>query len=186
MKREDCVEIGYIAKAFGLKGDLRIVLDVHDLREYKRVKTLYLAKKKQPLVAYEVERITFQANQQINLKLAGINDKDAADNMRGNTLYFPADQLPKLKEGQFYYFEVIGYQVVDTEKGPLGTVKDFIDGNAHDILQMEYQGNEVLIPMTDEFVGNANHEERTIQTHLPAGLLELYMGMETEEEEDNP
>ncbi len=185
MQQNDCVEIGYISKAHGIKGEVRAVLDVYDLSEYLKVKQLYLAKKGQPLQSYPVSRLRVHlpAKGEVILKMEGVNDRNEAEALKGNTIFFPEADLPALPEGHFYYFEVIGYQVVDVEEGPLGTIKDFADGNAQDILVMDYEGQEVLIPIAEEFVGAADHDNRTVEVNLPEGLLDLYLGRDTEEED---
>jgi len=42
-------------------------------------------------------------------------------------------------------------------------------------LQMEYQNCEVLIPIIDEIVLDANHDEKILNVNLPVGLLEVYL-----------
>ena len=183
MKREDCIQIGYISKAHGVQGELRAVFDVYDIREYRKVKTLWGGKRDKPMDELTLTSFKTQQKMEVLIRLDGVTDRNQAEDMVGTTLYIPEAQLPNLPEGHFYYFEVIGFDVVDTNLGKLGTVKDFADGNAHDILMMTYQGHEVLIPVTDEFVGKADMEARTIETTLPEGLLEAYMGDGGEENE---
>ncbi len=180
MQKKDCIELGYISRAQGLKGEVRAVLDVYDLREYLSVKLLHLAKKDAPLTPIEVQKLRIHqpTKGEVVIKFKGVDDRNQAEELKGHTLYFPETELPELPEGHFYFFEVIGYRVMDVEKGELGTVKDFLDGGAQDLLVMDYQGKEVLIPIQDEVVGLADHEAQTIEVELPEGLLELYLGEE--------
>ena len=113
--------------------------------------------------------------EQVLLSFEESNNRNAAEALIGSTLYFPEDSLPKLEEGRFYYFEVVGYRIVDKRLGELGIVSGFYDGPAQDILAMEYQGKEVLIPITDHFVLTADHSTKQILTSLPEGLLESYL-----------
>ena len=175
MERAACIELGYIAKAHGIQGQVKAVFDVMDIREYAREKQFYLGKGEEPLFQLQVERFQITGDQAALITFAEIKDRDAAEALRGHTLFFPEDELPALPKGHFYYFEVIGFQVVDAQLGPLGTVKAFMDGVAQDLLVMDYQGHEVLIPMTDDFVGLADMEAQTLATNLPEGLIEMYI-----------
>lgn len=175
MKREDCIEIGYIPKAHGLKGELKAVFDVYDIQEYKRIKSLFLAKKDQPLKEYTVTKFQIVSRESAIIGLGEITDRNQAEELIPVGMYFPADQLPKLPEGQFYYFDVIGFTVKDKQLGTLGTVRDFADGPAQDLMIMDYQDKEVLIPVTDHFVLNADMDAKIIHTDLPEGLLEFYL-----------
>jgi 16S rRNA processing protein RimM len=181
MDKSQCIQLGYIAKAHGIKGEVKAVFDVHDLNEYRRVKTLYLARGNDPLRPYQVEKLRVHNQKEIILTLAESQDRETADLLRGSTIYYPEADLPALPPGHFYYFQVIGYRVVDAQRGPLGRVKDFLDGTSHDFMAMAYQGKEVLIPITDAFVGLADHEAQTIAVDLPEGLVELYTGADEEE-----
>lgn len=175
MQREDCIELGYIAKAHGIQGQVKAVFDVTDIRDYAREKQLWLGKGTEPLVRFTVTRFHITGDQAALLTLAEINDRNSAEDLQGHTIYFPEAELPALPEGHFYYFEVIGFQVVDTQLGPLGTVIRFMDGVAQDLLVMDYQGKEILIPVTEDFVGLADLEAGTLSTTLPEGLLDLYL-----------
>lgn len=175
MTKEDCINIGYISKAHGVRGDLRAVFDVHDLREYVKRKSFWFAKKDGPLVEGKLTFFRPQQKMEVLIHLEGVEDRNAAENWVGSTLYIPAEELPKLKDGHFYYFQVIGFTVMDEQLGALGTVRDFADGSAQDIMVMDYQDKEVLIPMTDTFVGKADFEKKLIYTNLPEGLVEAYL-----------
>lgn len=151
------------------------MFDVFDLNEYRKTKVLWGSKKEAPLQELTVTMFKPQQKTEVLLHIDGVSDRDAALDMIGTTLFVAEEQLPTLPEGHFYYFQVVGFQVVDTKLGPLGIIKDFADGSAHDIIMMEYQDKEVLIPMTDHIVGKADFETKTISVTLPEGLLETYM-----------
>ncbi|MEM7656077.1 MAG: ribosome maturation factor RimM [Bacteroidota bacterium] len=175
MQKSDYVTLGYFSKARGLQGEIKAVMDVFDIQEYRQVKRLFIARKEEPLREIQVKKFKIQSQKLAVLKVEGVNDRESAEALQGHTIYFPEAELPPLGDGHFYYFETIGYQIEDENLGQLGTVKDFLDGAAQDILQMAYQGKDVLIPMTRQFVLRADQEARIIYTNLPEGLLELYL-----------
>lgn len=175
MTREEYVELGYIEKSHGLKGEVKAKFDVHSISEYLERKTFYLAKKDQPIQKMKVKRMKQIGQGQVIMKFQGINYRDEADTLKGSTLYFPEKELPELEEGQFYYFQVIGYEVEDESHGRLGKVTNIIETSAQDVLVMEYKEKEVLIPMTEQFVKRADHDAKLMLTAMPEGLLEFYL-----------
>ena len=181
MLKEDCVELGYIGKPHGLKGEVKAHFDVHDMSEYAERKTFYLAKKDAPLVKFKLKRMSLVGHQAI-MKFEGINFRDEAEAIRASTIYFPISELPRLAEGQFYYYQVMGYEVEDKKLGRLGTVKDIMETSGQDILIMAYKEKEILIPMTESFVLHAAHEDKLIHTDIPEGLVDFYLGEEEEED----
>jgi len=174
MTREDCVEVGYIAKAHGIAGDLKAVFDVYDIQEYKKKKRFFLAKANQTLVEYRVKRFSMM-DRFVLLSLEGVTDRDMAEALTSSTLYSPLSELPELPEGHFYFFELIGFTVEDTRYGKLGIIREFIELGTQELLSMEYKGRDVLIPTVDEFIIRADKENMILHTSLPEGLVELYL-----------
>ncbi len=181
MKLNECYELGYVAKTHALKGEIQIVLDVDDPEEYEELDSFFILIKGQ-LVPHFIEKYNLQGNKAI-VKLEDIHTIDAAKNLISCKLYLPLDNLPELDEDQFYYHEIIGYQIVDDQLGELGTIAAVYEMPGHDLLGMQYQGKEVLIPMTDAIVGNVDHEEEILHVNLPEGLLDVYLYETSDEEE---
>ena len=126
------------------------------------------------MVPYFIEDLQIRDNLNL-MNLEGIESLDAAKELVGSRLFLPVAMLPKLKDNQFYYHEIIDYQVNDQVLGTLGTVKEVYSTGAQDVIIMIYQGVEVLIPLTDEIVPKVDKQNKVIITHLPDGLLEVYM-----------
>lgn len=178
MTRDECVEIGYISKAHGLKGELKVVLDVHDEREYLKATHFYLSKKNAPLEKWGVNFLRPGSSKMPILSLSGVDTREKAEELIGSTLFYPLELLPELEDGHFYYFQIIGFTVIDEHHGKLGTIKTYAEAGAQDILFMDYQDKEVLIPMADEIVLRADFEAKQLHTRLPKGLLGTYLGQE--------
>ncbi len=180
MQISECFELGYVLKTHGLKGDVLIVLDVDNPEEYEEMDSFFVLTQGQ-LVPYFFESYNLQGNRAI-VKLEDINSIDAAKNLIGCKLYLPLDNLPDLEDDQFYYHEVIGYQVIDETKGELGQVHAIYDMPGNDLLAMRYQGKEILIPINDAIVKQADHEKKLLYVNLPEGLLEVFLNEGGEEE----
>jgi len=177
MTLDECFELGFIVKPHGLKGQVVTQLDVDDAATYDRLKTVYLALATAPtkLTAYKVERLNPQVGQRVLLKLRGIERIEEAEPLRGAKLWLPLSELPALGEAQFYFHDVIGFQVVDEVEGPLGVVENFYEFPQQDVLAMRYQGQEVLLPVVDELVSHADMEKKQLFVRMPEGLLDIYM-----------
>ncbi|MBB5283950.1 16S rRNA processing protein RimM [Rhabdobacter roseus] len=178
--------LGYIVRTHGTKGELTIHLDVDYPEEYEEMDSVFVEIKGE-LVPYFVERINLQKQSKAIVQFEDINTIEKAQALVGTALYMPLDTLEALEEGQFYYHEIQGYRVVDQQLGELGTVKDVYAQNAQDLIAMEYQGVEVLIPTVNEIVLRADRLNRQLLVNLPEGLLEVYLdpNAEAEPEEDD-
>ena len=43
-----------------------------------------------------------------------------------------------------------------------------------DLIAMEYQGQEVLIPVNDDIIKGVNRQEKVMNVSLPEGLVDVY------------
>ncbi|PMD95603.1 16S rRNA processing protein RimM [Siphonobacter sp. BAB-5405] len=173
MNKEDCYELGRITKVHGLKGEVQLLFEVDDPFEYEDLDSVLLEVKGQ-LIPYFIEDLNIQSNK-IIAKFEDITSIEKATPLVGAKLWLTLDNLPELDDDQFYFHDVIGYQVVDTNVGPLGTVREFASFSLQDLMVMDYEGKEVLIPVIDEIIGEADHEAKTLSVTLPEGLLDIYM-----------
>ncbi|GAA4445705.1 ribosome maturation factor RimM [Ravibacter arvi] len=173
MDKESCYLLGYVVKTHGLKGEISVFLDVDYPQDYDELDSVFVETKGQ-LIPYIVTKINIQQKGKAIVKLETIDNIDVAQTLVGSSLYLPEDVLDDLEDGGFYYHQIMGYTIVDKTLGKLGQVRTVYTPNAQDLIAMDYEGNEILIPIVDEIVDKANHESREIYVNLPEGLLEIY------------
>jgi 16S rRNA processing protein RimM len=64
----------------------------------------------------------------------GIEDRDAAEALRGAELYAPRSVLPPPKPGEYYWVDLEGLRVVNTEGADFGVVSHLFSTGANDVL----------------------------------------------------
>ncbi len=170
---KEYIEIGYIPDAHGIHGQVKIRMEVQDINDYKNLKSVFLAKKGAQPTSFSIEKISFKNSNEGILAIKGIETREDAEALIGSTLFISENQLPKLEEGRFYYFEVIGFRIKDNKMGELGTIEDILEMPGNDIIVMNYQNKEVLIPIV--FVGEVDKPNRILNVELPEGLIETYL-----------
>jgi 16S rRNA processing protein RimM len=173
MAKTEYFELGYLAKPHGLKGALHVFMDVDDPYEYEDLDAVFVQQGNE-MVPYFIEDLQIRENLNL-MTFEGISTIDAAKDLVGSKLFLPVAMLPKLKDDQFYYHEIVDYQVNDQHLGSLGTIKEVYSTGAQDVIIMLYQGVEVLIPLTDEIVPKVDKQNKVVITQLPDGLLDVYM-----------
>jgi 16S rRNA processing protein RimM len=174
VQKDECYELGSIAKTHGLKGEVLCFLDVDNTEEYAQMDSVFV-EFKQSLVPYFIQQIQIQPNNRAIIKFEEVDSIETAQALVHCKLWLPLDVLPETEEDGFYLHEVIGFQVKDINKGVLGKITNIYEGNQQDLLGMEYQGKEVLIPIVDEIVLEIDYENQIVEVNLPEGLLELYL-----------
>lgn len=106
------------------------------------------------------------------LRLEGINDRNAAEKLRGLRLYTDTDDLAPLGDDEYYIHDLIGLSV-QTEAGePVGVLKDVLRPGANDVYVVETaDGREHLIPAVRQFV-QIDLAKRIVTVRPIPGLLD--------------
>jgi 16S rRNA processing protein RimM len=156
------LEVGYVARAHGVRGELRAQLHAADSTILFDVDTVWLNG-----VAHEVEsaRPTSGA---VLLALADVLDKDAADALKGAKIEVRRDAIP-MEPGEYLVADLPGCEVIDETGASLGTVHSVIPGG-QDLLVIRDAKVERLLPLVPEFVRAVDLAAKKITVALPEDL----------------
>lgn len=178
MNIDECYYLGYTSKVHGKQGELIIKLDVDFPEEYKKLESvlIQLNQKDNSLIPFFITNTQLQNNQSIKVKIDDIDTVDQAKLLVGKEVYLPLNTLPKLTGNKFYYHEVIGFKMIDTKLGDIGTLTIILDYPTQAIFGITNpQGKEILIPIIDEVIVTVDRDNKTITINPPDGLVELYL-----------
>jgi 16S rRNA processing protein RimM len=97
------------------------------------------------------------------VRLEGVEDRHAAEALRGQELTVPAAAAPALQEGEWWAHELEGCAVVDGER-TLGTVARMIEMPSCELLEVTREGGEpLLVPMIGDAIRSVQPEQRLIE-----------------------
>ena len=97
-------------------------------------------------------------------KAEGIDDRNAAEALRGTELFIPRSALPEPNEDEFYYSDLEGLDVVDAEGAHLGTVRQVVNHGAGDLIEMQNdQGQLQIFPFDKATVPIIDLDNRRLQ-----------------------
>ena len=111
----------------------------------------------------------------LRLKLEDISTGPAADELLRKEVFLPLSMLPKLEGKTFYYHEVFGFEIWDENFGKVGLIKGVNDQSAQPLFEIDSSGQEILIPIHDEFIKSVDREKKIIKVNTPAGLIDLFL-----------
>ncbi|MBN3580965.1 16S rRNA processing protein RimM [Algoriphagus aestuarii] len=174
MNKEQCFQLGYVAKVHGLRGEVVVMLDTDNPEDYEDLEHLFLEQKSR-LVPFFLEHFVLQPGNKALAKFEDYDSLDQVEDLVGTEVYLPLTELPELEDDQYYFHELIGFEVFDEAKGLLGTVQVVYDLETQDLLGVTHQGKEVLIPIQDGIIQKVDKAAKKVFCHLPEGLLEIYL-----------
>lgn len=170
--QSELVNIGRISSAVGLKGEVKVTLYSRDSVNLKEGKNLLLKRAKE-VVETTCEKVRLQNNQPI-AKFSEVDDRNAAEFLKGMEVFISEDQLEELPEGEHYVRDIVGYDVYDlTTKSVIGKLNDVIQNTAQSVLDVKSdEGKQILIPAVDAFMRGIDDEKETIKVELIPGFVE--------------
>jgi 16S rRNA processing protein RimM len=176
MNLEQCFEAGIIGKPHGFKGQVNIILDVDDPSIYFKIQAV-LVDRHGDLIPYMIEHSLTKGSKWV-VKFEGIDTEELARSLTGYKISLPDDLLPQLGADQFYFHEIIGFSVIDTKLGPIGTIQEVYANGPQNLFGVLYtdETTEILVPISDEIIEKLDKPNSTIYLNTPEGLVDLYLG----------
>lgn len=163
----DLVLVGYVSGAYGIHGWVRIRPYSPDADALLSAKTWWLDRP--DLHDVDVMQAKLHGDDVV-AQLMGVSGRDAAEALKGVVIQIPRSHFPALAEGEFYWLDLIGLDVIDLEGALLGVVRDLMSSGAHPILRVavaddqskDNSARELLIPFVDQFVKTVDLQARKI------------------------
>lgn len=174
MTKDDCFQLGNISRTHGNQGELSFWLDVDDPFAYQHLDSV-LVDIDDALVPFFIQKISMGNKQLAYVKLEDVDTIDKAQQLVGYDLYLPLTRLPRLEGNKFYYHEIIGFQLIDTNTGLVGSITNVYDLSNNPLLSIDHGGTEILVPLADPFIDHIARDEQKFYMNLPPGLLDIYL-----------
>lgn len=170
---KDFFYLGLITKPFGYKGQAYVFLDTDEPEKYSTLEAVFLNIDGE-MLPYMIEDIQLRGANQAVIKFEDVDGEEIKSLMK-TEIYLPLSALPPLTGNKFYFHEVVGFSVIDSEKGNIGKIVDFIDVLQQPIMQIDFNGIEILIPAIDKFFKTVDREKKEIHIDAPEGLIDVYL-----------
>lgn len=172
MRKDDCYYLGHISRTHGLKGEVVAVFDTDQPQRYKNLESVFVDFRGE-LVPFFIEEMATNSKGHFIIRFEETGPEEA-DSLIDRELYLPLEFLPPLSGKKFYFHEVVGFKVIDSEAGEIGICETVLDRSAQPIFQIKNGEQEILVPAVDEFIESVDRKKREIHLITPPGLLEVY------------
>jgi len=170
-RQEGLLRIGYVAGAHGLDSALRIRPDNPDADAFAQVSHVYL-EADDTVTRYEIITARRAGKTSLKVVLEGIADVDAAEKLRGAQVLVATADLPPVQAGEFYYYQVIGCDVLTTDGLRVGAIEEVFSNGANEVWVVREGKAEVLVPVIADVVKIIDLEAHKITIEAVPGLLD--------------
>ena len=175
MSETDFAVVGRVVGAHGLKGQVRVRYFGDTAANLLQLSEMWLGRARDDARArhFEVHYAGTGRGGEVRLGLEGIGDREAALQLRGLLVMARPEHLAPLPAGEYYWYQVVGCEVVGTDGREIGTVVEIWETGAHDVMVVESEGGERhLLSTARELMPEIDVENRRIAAETLPGLLD--------------
>jgi len=157
-----------VSGAYGIVGGIRVSPHSVEADALLNVKTWWLDK---PTLHAVTVRSAKLHGGDVVATLVGMRDRDEAEALKGAKVSVARSEFPALEEGEYYWSDLIGLDVVNLQGEALGKVADMMHNGAQSILRIvpvadpsapEVKAPERLVPFVEQFVKTVSLDQKLI------------------------
>jgi 16S rRNA processing protein RimM len=165
----ELLEIGRIVRSHGLTGRMKVLSYLESIEVLRTLSGLYVGSAVSEAVLFPLVDVQTGKDFFI-LKLGGIEDRDAAARLRGYSVWMPSEKMQKLPEGEYYWRDIIGLQVLTEEDQILGRIEAVFPTGSNDVYICRGGEREILLPAIADVVRKIDTDRGVMVVRLLKGL----------------
>ncbi|NRN28790.1 ribosome maturation factor RimM [Photorhabdus heterorhabditis] len=169
------IVLGKLGSAYGIRGWLKVFSSTEHAENIFEYQPWFIQR------AGRWQHIELEAwkhhNQDIVIKIKGIDDRDAANLLTNYEIIVDSGQLPELDTGDYYWKDLMGCQVVNIAGYSLGTISDMMETGSNDVMVVKanlkdaFGIKERLIPFLDgQVIKKVDLATKTIEVDWDPGF----------------
>lgn len=166
------ISIGKIVASFGVQGELILLHQLGKKTSLKGLDVLFVEIVKGEMLPYFIKTAKIKGEEEIYLKLEGIDTKEAAGRLRQKEVWFTDDAFQKYS-AKSSIMSLLGFHLID-EGIDRGAILEIIEQPHQMLARIDLEGKEALIPLHGETLQKIDKKKKQVHVVLPAGLLDVY------------
>ena len=164
----DAIKVGYVRRAHGVQGLVVLKGTTDDPDRFAVGAVLDTDSDDLPVATIR----TVQSHKDgLLVSFEGVVDRDAADRLRGTSLFVPIESRRELPADEFWPDDLVGLRVVDLAGVTLGEVQRVIAGSAQDRLEVSGPDGVFEVPFVAALIPEVDLTAGCLTVDLPEGLI---------------
>jgi 16S rRNA processing protein RimM len=164
--------IGKLVATFGLGGELVLRHELGKKTALKDLEALYIEVKRDELLPYFITTARAKNEEEIFLKLEGIDTKEAAQKIVQKQVWLEESDFHQYA-GKSAPISLLGYHIIDNGTD-IGEILEVIEQPHQVLARIDLDGKEALIPIHQQTLLNIDKSKKQVHMELPDGLLDVF------------
>ena len=162
-KQEEKVVVGRLGAPYGIKGWIKVASYTDPVDNLARYQPWHweIPGGWEPVAVSAVK----QHGDGLVAALVGVDDRDAANALKGRRIAVAAAALPEPEQDEYYWRDLVGLEVWNLAQQPLGTVREIMPTGGNDVLIVSLGGGsstDILIPFHRQYVITVDFDQHRI------------------------
>ena len=168
MDRQVFVEIGLFIGPHGIKGEVKVKSFTEIPENLFVYEEFFLGNQTKPIKLKLVRKI----KQNLICIVEDIKTRNEAEKFKNLILYVRRDNLPLLKDDEFYQRDLLDFQVYNLERHNLGFVTSFNDFGGGLLVEVEKNKKRFYLPIGKPFLKDINYKDKEVILNIDPGFIE--------------
>ncbi len=183
MMQQDFISIGILGKPHGTSGAFHFKLTSLLQEEADFPETVYL-KTREGMLPFFVEEWSLKNDTQGTISFEEIDSREKGVTLVNTEMLLKPDVFEECFEAEVDSVW-LNYSVVDVLHGALGKIVEVTDNTMQEVAVVQHGEHQIMFPLVDAFIVNADDASKTLTVQLPDGLIEAYTTHSPEENDED-
>ena len=168
----DYNSIGKIVASFGVNGELILLHHLGKKTSLKGLEALFIELVKGEMLPYFIKSAKIKSEEEIYLKLEGVDTKEAAGKLRQKEVWLMEEDFQKYS-AKSSIISLLGFHIID-DGTDRGAILEIIEQPHQMLARIDLNGKEALIPLHEKTLEKIDKKKKLVHVVLPDGLLVVY------------
>jgi 16S rRNA processing protein RimM len=164
--------IGKLVASFGVKGDLILQHHLGKKTSLKGLEAIFVEVVKGEMLPYFIQSAKIKSDEEVYLKLEGVDTKEAAVKLRQKEVWFTQEDFQKFS-AKSSIISLLGFHLID-DGTDRGAILEIIEQPHQMLARIDLEGKEALIPLHERSLQKIDKKNKQVHVILPDGLLDVY------------
>ncbi len=166
------LSIGKLAATFGFAGEMILKHNLGKKTSLKGLENLFIEQRKDEMLPYFIESVRIKSDDEVYLKIEGVDTKEAARPLLQKQVWLPEDDFKKYAR-KSAPVSLLGFHIVVAGED-LGEILEVIEQPQQLLCRISFEGKDALIPVHEETLDKIDQRGRKVFVTLPDGLLDVF------------
>ena len=164
-KQAPLITLGAINGVYGVKGWVKVFSFTDPKENILDYKTWYVVKNNQQQICHVEDGK--RHGKGVIVKLKGFDDREVAAKLLKSEVMVSREELPKLANGEYYWNDLQGLQVINLQQTALGHIDHMMETGANDVMVVKGEKQRLIPFVQGLYVKNIDLENKVLVVDWP-------------------